>query len=333
MFENDIPHFIERPPSISHIVPDLRNPSFFLFSHGSALKTMVKCVGAVCSKEIAGSYREDGYVEGVGTDARFNQIPNFLQLNKDEIVIVDGENHCLRHIARPSMMTSHYAGDCQTHGFADGEPLQAKFFSPDDILLDERTNKSLIITDDGNNALRSIDIASRNTTTILKFSDRIERPRHATFDNDDKNVLYLTVKFYVLKVFLKEKTWVELFGVNIRKGFQDGPFESAMTSYRAGEIVQLDASHLVYTDFWKREVRIVDLVNQQVSSLCKTTSNGTVVNGIGCQLFFPHAILKYNNSIFVGDNSKIHQFPCKQNSIICINLIKKNFKTKIMFQY
>lgn len=69
---------------------------------------------------LAGLPLSFGYVEGIGTDAIFNALTGFAQLNDSHIVAVDQINNCLRLIARSDWSTSSWVGKCLTPGYQDG---------------------------------------------------------------------------------------------------------------------------------------------------------------------------------------------------------------------
>lgn len=280
-------------------------PGSILFAWGSSMKSSRDYE----ILDVVGSIDLYGYHEDIRDKARFNTISNFIQVSKSKVIIVDQYNGCLRELDRLTGATSHYAGRCAARGYADGDANHTQFNNPSDILLDVRSNNALIVVDDANSALRSIEMTTKSTTTIIRDTENLKRPRFATFNNYDSNILYVTVKFQIIKVSLADQTLSVVFGSQVPRGFADGSFHEALIGYWPAEILQIDKSHLAVADFWNHNVRLLDLSNKKVKSLCRTEINGTFTNGIDCNLQNPHSLLLQNDTLFVGDSSDIYLFP------------------------
>ena len=69
--------FLQTERTVVHLQRDLYIPGNILFSDSSAMKTTDRSSTSL----IAGSTNQSGYVEGVGSQARFYYILSFLQLS------------------------------------------------------------------------------------------------------------------------------------------------------------------------------------------------------------------------------------------------------------
>ena len=54
-------------------------------------------------------------------------------------------------------------------GYADGSATETVFDFPSDVMLDERDQTKLIVLDDYNDAIRSVDIATKVNRNILSL--------------------------------------------------------------------------------------------------------------------------------------------------------------------
>ena len=69
--------FLQTESYVYHLQKDLYIPGNILFSDRYAMKT----TDGSSTSLIAGSATQNGYVQGVGSHARFSFIPSFLQLS------------------------------------------------------------------------------------------------------------------------------------------------------------------------------------------------------------------------------------------------------------
>jgi hypothetical protein len=75
---------------------------------------------------------DQGYVKGVGKEARFRIIGGFLQLNTSAVMISDLVNNCLRLLNRETLSTSVFVGLCTAGGYRDG--LNARLNGPSAVI-------------------------------------------------------------------------------------------------------------------------------------------------------------------------------------------------------
>ena len=150
---------------------------------------------------VAGCGQENGFLDGVGGAARFSFPVSIVLCNDGSIYICDRQNHSLRHVTlgghhvnqygpfmgNPLPATVRtlcggtmygtralpYVGDpwlpaldtVTLHGASDGLCQVARFDNPMGIALDRKGN--IIVADSGNNMIRSVNIKSGVTSTLL----------------------------------------------------------------------------------------------------------------------------------------------------------------------
>lgn len=92
-----------------------------------------------------------GYVDGVVTQAKFNNPHGIVAVGKD-LYVADSSNHCIRKIASNGVVTTIAGSD---KGNEDGRGTDARFYAPMNITAIEDT---LYVVDMGNRRIRKIDL-------------------------------------------------------------------------------------------------------------------------------------------------------------------------------
>ena len=163
--------------SDQHLVSQIVNPDgsvtercLVLYSDGSGMLS----TNGRQRHRIVGQALQDGYREGTGEDAMFDQIYGFVQTKKDYVYMVDRKNHCLRSLSLVTSKTKACTGSCKKSGYLDGtKPL---FNEPHSIIKDVKHSKRYMVTDLKNNAVRYIMDGSTTASTYVKSSNLI-KPR------------------------------------------------------------------------------------------------------------------------------------------------------------
>ena len=115
---------------------------------------------------IAGSAVAGGSTDGIGAAARFGS-PNGIAIDStgSNLYVVDSGNNTIRKIVIATQEVSTIAGIPGPGGFTDDAGAAAKFSTPVGITIDS-SNTNLYVTDSGNHAIRKIDLATNNVTTL-----------------------------------------------------------------------------------------------------------------------------------------------------------------------
>ena len=117
----------------------------------------------------AGSVMTNGYVNGTGTAARFNQPKGFCKVGAN-IYVADSANHCIRKIDSDGVVTT-FAGASPssglgTSGHLDATGTNARFWYPSDVCASEEGN-ILFVADTYNRVIKKIVISTGVVTTII----------------------------------------------------------------------------------------------------------------------------------------------------------------------
>ena len=109
---------------------------------------------------VAGGDTGLGYVDGTGTNARFNRPTKIRVDSAGNLYVSDTENNCIRKISSAGVVTT-LAGNGNP-GYVDGTGTNARFNRPCGIGLDSSFN--VYVTDTGNHRIRRITPAGLVTT-------------------------------------------------------------------------------------------------------------------------------------------------------------------------
>lgn len=296
--------------SIYHMEVDLRSSDRILFSDAYGLKavadgTVMTIVGAHvgCS-----GYRIcDGYAEEVGTFARFDKITGFAQLNLTTTVVADNGNHCLRIVDRESLQTSILVGQCEARGDVDG--LIAQFNAPYSVVQNRKNLNQLLVTDYTNQAVRQIDLITRNVQTLITPPAGLTYPSGLTFDQSGENLI-ITNNHFIGEKNSGSRSLVNIIGRGLG-GFKDGSLtEAVFRSPR--ELAFLSDKVALLADRDNGRVRVLNLEADFVFSICDGAGyrprNGPIQT---CQTYRPSSILVTDGLIYVGQDGAIRTLPCE----------------------
>ena len=266
-------------------------PGNLLFADRHALKTS----DGTTTSLIAGSAISAGYLEDVGSNARFDVILSFLQLSRSLIVLADHFNHCFRSVDRTTNLTSPYSGSCTNRGDRDG--VDALFNSPWSIKQDVKNNTQLLITDFYLGSLKKINVASKHVSTIFKDSSyRLS----ALLQDPSTGNIYVTFAHGLGLIDHESLSFSVIAGSSSQHGFEDGAI-SQMRFHIPGEIAFLCPQNLLIADSFNHRLRVLDLITNTSSSICSGVGAHLDGDLSSCQLSLPQSLLTVNDVIFVGE--------------------------------
>ena len=183
---------------VFHKELDRYRPGFIVYCDKHALMTS----DGTTTHLIAGNSTQYGYREGVGAEARFDDIGGFTQISEKVVVVADSSNHCMRLVDRTTHNTSVFSGQCASHGYQDGRPGQ--FYSPHYVVIDKRDNNQLLVTDYNNRTVRTVDVMSQVVGTVVK-SDSFYSIRGITQD-EKRGDLYVTAYHALYRITYTQRT-------------------------------------------------------------------------------------------------------------------------------
>lgn len=102
----------------------------------------------------------NGFMDGVGTAARFNSPRGIAIDTNGNLYIADMDNHAIRKVTPAGVVTTVTGNG--NKGFVDGNGTNARFYGPCGVAVD--TNGNLYISELGNHAIRKITSTGIVTT-------------------------------------------------------------------------------------------------------------------------------------------------------------------------
>lgn len=302
MLSGEMVEFIFAEDDINHIEPDLLFPDQILFIDGVSIKTTD---GAAFSL-VTGSASERGYRNGKYILTRFAWLTSFLQLSPTTMLIADSGNHCIRHMKRDNVtgqgVVTDYVGSCQNFGHQDRIGTDALFYNPMSMIRSEQAPDQIFVAE--HDSIRAIDTKTLWVTTIIRSTKlhELSMPREMLWVTKDS--LMLTTASNVKLLQFPDLNILDISG-GFKSGFQDGELGMGLYSYPE-EILHLqEYEAYVLADRGNNRLRILDLVNNKVSSIC-TGVQGNKPGDVGeCELQWPHSLLLHNKFLYVGHYKQI----------------------------
>ena len=238
---------------------DKYKPGFIIYSDSHTLKTWQSATTVL----IAGNaHSGPRYKEGVGAAAEFNDIRGFTQISNKSVIVADAKNHCLRLLDRTTNSTSVFSGTCQIQGSDDVRP--GKFSQPWSVIVDQKDNNKLFVTDTGNKALRTIDLVTRVVSTFVKSDLFVVNSMYLT--QDKQGDIYIACYYAIYKVTYKERKIVHLAGDASKHGYADSTLLDSLF-YAIGDLIFVVPDMLLVADKYNHLLRIVDIKSDKVRTL------------------------------------------------------------------
>jgi sugar lactone lactonase YvrE len=195
----------------------------------------------------------NGFADGVGTNAIFNQPFAITLDNLGNIYVADQNNYCIRMISTTNNVTT-IAGTPGVMGYKDGAGSTSQFGSINGITTDQSGN--IYVTDGTYNTVRRISAGTWNVTTIINSNYGLNNPTGITIDNLG-NIFIADAGNNVIRKLSTTNTITIYAGI-----LGNGSASPGHLSYPSG--ICLDNSGNLY---------IVDLLQ---STICKVSVSGVL---------------------------------------------------------
>lgn len=222
---------------------------------------------------------EAGYLEGIGTSARFNE-PFAVAADAEAVYVTDKSNHVVRRIDRATREVTTLAGMPGVAGAADGMSTAARFSSPRGIALDDAGNA--YVCDTENHTIRRLRLATKEVETIAGSPSEDEAPSGSAWLNKPTGVVFVDGALYVTdnadatikRIDLSTRQVAILAGAKGQRGSADGPADVARFS--APLAIAAREGALYISDSNSHTIRTLDLATKTVSTYVGTVTEGRV---------------------------------------------------------
>ena len=268
---------------VFHMEPDSYQPGNIIHTDKYSLKT----TDGVTTSIIAGHPARSGYKDADRENSRFKLVTGFIGITTKILIAVDHSKHCLRRIHHDTGLTTTFSGVCTSSGYRDGTP--AKFDYPRSIISDNQNRNQLLVTDEYNNAIRTVAVSDGSVGTLVK-SDTIRNPQCLT--QNTAGHIFVTTWLAVYHISYTEKTITLIAGSPTTKGYREGSLLDSLFYYPQ-ELIFIQTNKLLIADENNNKLRLLDLDKDQVTTL--NLCNGCV------SLHRPYSIMLTNDSLYVGE--------------------------------
>lgn len=292
--------YINTERGVYHMEKDLRT-GFILFADGSSLRI----ADGEDVATLVGSPSTSGYREDLGTEARFGSIDGFAQIN-DSAVIASGTSYnCLRLIDRDTLATSKFVGTCRIvldNSYRDGN--DALFNGPRALLLADSA-EGLFVVDYGNDAVRYVNLITREVSTLLV--DHLNNPLTVTYDFTREDLLIVD-SHRVLRYNLCTQSLTVLSDTT-KAGYSEGELSLPVKFNYPIEVLALSGSIILVVDRGNDRLRVINTTSVTGSSIC-TGHDYTIDGDIDkCALRSPKCLLLLDGVLYVGQYQAVRALP------------------------
>jgi len=244
----------------------------------------------------------DGETSTVLTSNKMT-ITSFAQINSSFVALVDYKNHCIKTMNRRNKRIRVLAGTCNTTGYTEYGVTKGQFFYPWGLELDVRNPGMLLVTDQYNQALVSVDINTGTLKTILKFG--LKQPSGLRWDGVD---LFVTNYYY----FITKVSWSSngtisnkiVVGSRTTPGDKIGKVNEAKlrSIYSIKEVA--DGLFLV-ADYGNRKLKLLDINKHFIGPVCFSGELDCETSSL--LPFGPVSLLKIGREVYVGMYNDIYK--------------------------
>lgn len=293
---------------VTYMETDLRETDAVLFSNYTAIMS----TNDSAQSTVIGGSRSD-YKEGDATEARFKRIYSFAQLNQSTIVVADSRSCCLRLVFRHPVHTSHLFGNS---GACDsGKRL---YMRPTFIKKHWSLNSTILVADDASLMNRRyiwiIDVDDKQSN-----QDSIQTYKRVYFEVGRRGLkisglawniygsgIFLCIGNFIGK--LNETGRFEILAGDDEAGHMDGHLNNAMFE-KPGSIMSLSGKYLLLVDGFKYRLRLVDIQNDLVRTVCDNVGIYEDYSMPRCGVNLPRSLLHHKGALLIGGWGRIGSIP------------------------
>jgi len=227
-----------------------------------------------------------------------SSITGFKQVNKTHVAVAAYSQHCIKMLNRVDNSLRTLAGTCGSEGYVEGGVGTGRLRYPFSIEIDVRNPDRLLITDNQNHALRSVDLHTGELSTIINSGFRY--PSYLVWAD---NKLLVSNEHHISQVSWDADgsvTNIKLAG-SLSHGYVDGSFNTSRFYYPLG-ITRVGYNMYLVADTGNKVLRLLDLNSKQVGPVC--FDGETSCTNSSQFPDYPFSIQKIGEDVYVGMQSE-----------------------------
>jgi len=188
--------------------------------------------GAGPTERVAGDPDgRSGFANAAGTQALFDGPNGVIYLaGRGLYLVADGNNNCIRAIARHTWEVTTCCGEAMLAGKADGTGQLASFHAPRGLALLDRD--TFVVADYMNDAIRMVHLDALDQAHVTTIPCKVASPLAVAVDGAGKIVVVCDGVHHVMAVYKTpdDNRWIaeSIAGSASVAGFRDGPCLSAL---------------------------------------------------------------------------------------------------------
>ncbi|KAF6021338.1 hypothetical protein EB796_020354 [Bugula neritina] len=272
-------------------------------------------------ENITGSLDQNAYAQGPPGRARFDTITGVVTnpTSNKQIWVSDYGNSCIRTVNRETGFTNVLTGRCREKTVQDGTINSAGVAYPFGMAVSPSDRQKVYFYENGEGSIRCILRIGPSwyLRTVLGLRKKISG---LNFDPAGK-FLYLSYETSIVRV---PTTWenpsqeisidfIDSIAEDIISGVghEDGPLESARMKDPM-HIIFLDETTFLFADYNNHVLRMVDLLNSSISTICvpQGTDYNVTEGAIDtCRIELPRQIVqsKESSKLYILGDYRFHE--------------------------
>jgi len=220
----------------------------------------------------------------------------FIQLNTTHVVLVDHISHCIKLLNREDNNIRVMAGSCGTSGNKEGGVGVGQLFNPGEVQIDIRNPEKLIVIDELNQALRSVDMKTGELSTVINTG--FNQPLGLLWAG--RQLLVANYDNYISRVSWSSNGIVSntlLAGSTTSSGDVIGSFDIArfFSPYDIEEVT--DNLYLV-ADYNNKKLKLMDMKKRIVGPVCFKGEDPCIESSLLPER--PQSLSNVGGAIYVG---------------------------------
>ena len=272
---------------VHYVSTDPADPESIIFTDGFALKRWKRGEASI----IVGDVSKNGYVNGMGTNARLSRVTSKVELGDSVWLLADLYNHCIRLLYVRTRIIEEFLGNCparvnpptlQPPGLSYPYGLILDIFNPDLVYLSQE------------HCIWRINVSSREILAIYEDAYETKNIRFYSQMIWHKNWLIVTNRNLILRLDLPRGSmypkqifytatdkieWTEISPYNRSESLNLPQFRSMTSCGLEGVFIAADYEH--------NTVKLLDFNTNSTATVCEERPTNTSYR---CSIRFPYAI-------------------------------------------